>query len=99
MSKKGKYLGGHTVIGPKSGWFSGRAKPRSEKRIGPKSGWFVVEARPTHDPAKPKKPSREQAAAEKERNIRVQEWRRKEKLARKAAHEERERQIREKKAA
>ena len=35
MSKKGAYIGGHTIIGPRSGWFSFRGRKRRKKVVDP----------------------------------------------------------------
>jgi hypothetical protein len=32
MSKRGSYIGGHTIVGPHTGWFSGVGKKRKAKK-------------------------------------------------------------------
>jgi hypothetical protein len=48
MSKRGSYIGGHTLVGPHTGWFSGvggkrKAKKPASKR-GPKKAVLLAEA-------------------------------------------------------
>ncbi len=38
MSKKGSYIGGHTLVGPHTGWFSGVGGKRKSKKVKSKKG-------------------------------------------------------------